>query len=196
MLGRLRANYEKRMKPIGERLGRLGLTPNMLTTISLIISVGAGVGYALKNPLLGATGIVMSGLVDMFDGAVARATNTGSRFGAVFDHTLDRYAEFFALMGIGLGGFVNWVWVLFCLFGMVMASFVRAKAESVGGLKNCTVGIAERQEKLILLFIGSIFQPLISVALVTCTIVVGILSHITAAQRLLYTYDQTRGVNA
>ena len=129
----------------------------------------------------------------MFDGAVARATHTASRFGAVYDHALDRYAEFFVLVGIGLGGFADWVWIIFCLFGMVMASFIRAKAESVGGLKSCTVGIAERQEKLIILLIGSVLQPFVPIALIVSVIVVGILSHITVIQRLHYTYNETRG---
>jgi CDP-diacylglycerol--glycerol-3-phosphate 3-phosphatidyltransferase/archaetidylinositol phosphate synthase len=131
----------------------------------------------------------------MFDGAVARATRMESRFGAVYDHVLDRYVEFFALVGIGLGMYSDWIWVIFCLFGMVMASFTRAKAESVGGLKSCTVGIAERQEKLIILLVGSILQPLIGTALMIAIIVVGILSHVTVIQRLHYTYDKTRGLN-
>src|SRR5208337_4814956 len=188
-----RAKYEALMQPIGRRLGSSGISPNVLTTISLILAAGAGALYASRLPLLGAAGIVASGVVDMLDGAVARATHTSSRFGAVYDHTLDRYAELFALVGIGLGGFANWVWIIFCLFGMVMASFVRAKAESVGGLKSCTVGIAERQEKLIILLIGSVLQTFVPFALVVSVIVVGILSHITVAQRLLYTYNHTRG---
>jgi len=135
-----------------------------------------------------------SGFVDMLDGAVARATGSATRFGAVYDHVLDRYAEFAVLLGIGVGGFVDWIWVVFALFGMVMASYARAKAESVGGLKRCTVGIAERQEKLILLLVGSILQPLFSLALPICVFVVGVLSHVTVIQRLRYTFNQTRGL--
>jgi len=193
LLGKIRAKYEALMQPIGRRLGSSGISPNLLTTFSLMFAAGAGALYASRLPLLGAVGIVASGVVDMLDGAVARATHTSSRFGAVYDHTLDRYAELFVLVGIGLGGFANWVWIIFCLFGMVMASFVRAKAESVGGLKSCTVGIAERQEKLIILLIGSVLQAFVPFALVVSVIVVGILSHITVAQRLLYTYNHTRG---
>ena len=192
MLGKIRAKYEVLMRPVGKWLGNLGIKPNVLTTLSLILSVGAGVAYAYRNPLLGAAGLIMSGVVDMLDGAVARATHKSTRFGAVYDHVLDRYGEFFALVGIGLGGFSNWLWVVFCLFGMVMASFTRAKAESVGGLKSCTVGIAERQEKLTVLLIGSILQPFITGALLAAIITVGLLSHITVIQRLNYTFNQTR----
>ena len=183
------------MQPVGKRLGTLGLKPNAITTTSLLVSCLAAAAYSLKLPLLGALGLLGSGLIDMLDGAVARATGTSSRFGAVYDHVLDRYAEFAILLGIGLGGFVNWIWVIFALFGMVMASFVRAKAESVGGLKSCTVGIAERQEKLILLLAGSILQPISALSLPVCVFIVGILSHVTVIQRLHYTFNKTRGLN-
>lgn len=193
MLGRIRKKYESAMRPVGAKLGAMGLTPNIITTASLVISMCAGLAYAMRMPLLGAVGLIASGVVDMFDGAVARATCKTTKFGAVYDHVLDRYAEFFVLIGIGLGGLVNWMWVIFCLFGMIMASFTRAKAESVGGLKSCTVGIAERQEKIILLLIGSIFDPIIPQALPACVIIVGILSQITVMQRLHYTFKNAGG---
>ena len=193
MFGKLRAKYEALMRPVGESFGSLGIKPNILTTLSLLVAVGAGVAYAYRNPIIGAVGLIVSAVLDMLDGAVARATHKSTRFGAVYDHVLDRYAEFFALVGIGLG-FSNWLWVVFCLFGMVMASFTRAKAESVGGLTSCTVGIAERQEKLIVLLIGSILQPFITGALLIAVVIVGLLSHITVIQRLHYTFNQTKGL--
>lgn len=169
-------------------MGAMGLTPNMITTVSLVVSACAGIAYAERMPLLGALGLTLSGIVDMFDGAVARATGKATRFGAVYDHVLDRYAEFFVLVGIGVGGLANWILVIFCLFGMIMASFTRAKAESVGGLKSCTVGIAERQEKILLLLLGSIFESLTPFALPFCVIIVSIISHITVVQRLYFTF--------
>jgi phosphatidylglycerophosphate synthase len=93
---------------------------------------------------------------------------------------------------------------------MIMASFTRAKAESVGGMESCTVGIAERQEKLILTIAGilllaipstniwiEVLTPIpllleffvildITNILTLCIVIVGILSHITVAQRLVY----------
>ncbi len=196
MLGRLREEYQSFMMPFGKSLGRLGVTPNTITTFSFLLSCLAGAAYAMSSPLLGALGLLASGFVDMLDGAVARATGKTTRFGAVYDHVLDRYAEFAILFGVAFGGLVDWYWVIFCLFGMLMASFVRAKAESVGGLKSCTVGIAERQEKLILLLLGSILQVFLAYALLVCVVLVGILSHITVVQRLIYTYERTRGIDA
>lgn len=179
------------MRPIGVQLGRWGARPNSISTISLLVSCLASVAYMYRFSLLGALALALSGFVDMLDGAVARATGTATPFGAVYDHVLDRYAEFAVLLGIGLGGLVDWPWVVFCLFGMVMASFVRAKAESVGGLASCTVGVAERQEKLILLLVGSVMQPLQPAALTVCVIIAGLLSHVTVVQRLFYTLKRT-----
>jgi hypothetical protein len=59
-------------------------------------------------------------------------------------------------------------------------------------LKRCTVGIAERQEKLIILLIGSVLQPFVTGALMVAVIVVGVLSHITVVQRLHHTFKETR----
>jgi len=181
------------MQPIGRSLGRSGLTPNQVSTISLFIALLAGVAYGFRNPALGAVGLIFSGVIDMLDGAVARAMESVTRFGAVYDPVLDRYAEFFVLFGIGFSGLAAWSWVIFGLFGMIMASYTRARAESAGGLESCRVGIAERQEKIILLVIGSFLQPLFSPAIALAVLVVGVLSHITVVQRLRFTFIHTEG---
>jgi phosphatidylglycerophosphate synthase len=79
---------------------------------------------------------------------------------------------------------------------MVMASYVRAKAESAAGITDCTVGIAGRAEKLILMFLGFIFLGVNLPKLAEYAfILIGIISHITAVQRLLYTRAQTMQKN-
>jgi CDP-diacylglycerol--glycerol-3-phosphate 3-phosphatidyltransferase/archaetidylinositol phosphate synthase len=183
------------MKPIGSFLGKSGLHPNEISTLSLVVAVIAGFAYAYRSPVLGAVVLLVSGAIDMLDGAVARATGKVTRFGAVYDPVLDRYAEFAVLFGIGFGGLAPWTWVVFCLFGMVMASYTRARAESSGGLDSCRVGIAERQEKIIILVLGSFLEPFFGLAVSLAILIVGILSHITVIQRLHFTLVQTRGSN-
>jgi archaetidylinositol phosphate synthase len=180
------------MAPVGRLLGKLDLTPNMLTILSLLASVLSFWFYYNRNLILGAFCIVLTGIIDMLDGAVARANGKLTRFGAVLDHVLDRYAEYLIIIGIILGNYVEWIWGIFALVGMLMASFTRAKAESVGGLKSCTVGLAERQEKLIIIIVGSFASIYYPNALAYAIILVGILSHITVIQRLEYTWKQTR----
>jgi len=192
LLGKLREKYEQIMAPVGKILAGSGLTPNMITIISLVTSILSFWFYYQKSLILGAFFIVLTGVIDMLDGAVARAAGKATRFGAVLDHVLDRYAEYFIITGIVLGGYVDWMWGVFALIGMLMASFTRAKAESVGGLKSCTVGIAERQEKLIIIIAGSLLMLYYPQALLYAIMLVGIISHITVVQRLEFTWRQTR----
>lgn len=189
ILARFRTLYEQSTIPLGHYCLKLGLTPNTLTLLSLAIGAAAAYAIALQNYWLGAFLMVLMGFADMLDGATARAGKLASSFGMVFDHVVDRYAEFFLLTGVLLSGLVTPVWVIFALFGMVMASYVRARAESTDILSSCNVGFAGRQEKLTLLGAGLILQPILlsSSILEWCVIAIGVLSHITALQRLLYT---------
>lgn len=193
MLGRLRAKYEQAVAPVGRVLADAGLSPNTMTIASLFVAIASAYVYAMDMAPWGALLIVATGVFDMFDGAIARATGKTSRFGATLDHVTDRYAECFIVCGMIYGGYTPWHWGLFTLFGMLMASFTRAKAESVGGLERCTVGIAERQEKLIILIGGSLLHGYVGEALNYAVILVGVLSHLTVAQRLHYTWTQTGG---
>ena len=219
------------MMPIGRAIARTGITPNMITGLTVLVALVSAWFFAMGDLIVGFLVMVLTVVMDMFDGAVARAAGLSSKFGATFDHTLDRYAEYLFMLGLMLGPigsvsipwwpytggpvyaagtFVPWFWGFFALFGMIMASFSRAKAESVGGMESCTVGIAERQEKLILQFAGILLLALpstnvwidlltpvpvlldffvaldITNILTLCIVIVGILSHITVAQRLRY----------
>lgn len=227
MLGRLRERYQKAMMPFGRALARTGVTPNRITALSLVVAFFSAYCFYLGELLVGLAVMMLAVFMDMLDGAVARAANMESKFGATFDHTLDRYAEFLFIMGLMMGPvgyvsipwwpfaandrFVPWFWGVLALFGMVMASFTRAKAESVGGMKSCAVGIAERQEKLILMIAGilllaipktNVWLDILSLApvvltdifvalditniLALCLVIVAVLSHVTVVQRLAY----------
>ena len=186
MLGKLRGKYEKSMLPIGAFFSKF-LTPNQASILSLLIAFIPFYFYSKSNAIIGGLTLIIAILFDTIDGSIARYTGKTTKFGATLDHTLDRYVEFLALFGIAYGRLASWPVAFFTCFGMIMASFVRAKAESVGGLESCTVGIAERQEKLILILLGSFLYPWNNYALEICLKVVGIISHITVIQRLVYT---------
>ncbi|UCH02138.1 MAG: CDP-alcohol phosphatidyltransferase family protein [Candidatus Bathyarchaeota archaeon] len=193
MLGKLREKYQKIIAPIGRVLSKTAISPNMISLLSLFTSLLSSYAYVIGRPFEGALIIVLVGILDMLDGAIARASNRVTRFGATFDHVIDRYAEFFIIFGIILGQYTEWTWGMFSLFSMIMASFTRAKAESIGGLKSCTVGIAERQEKLIIIIGASFLIPLFSNILQYSIILVGLLSSVTVVQRLAYTWKKTGG---
>lgn len=188
ILTRFRALYEQTMLPIGGMCVRVGLTADMLTAISLALGGVAAYFTAQGAFLLGVLFIALMTFADMLDGSTARAGGTASPAGTLFDHVVDRYAEFFILLGIMLSGAVASGWAMFALFGMIMASYVRARAEATGKVASCDVGFAGRPEKIALLVVGMILQRFLPQlhALQWAVIAVGVLSHITAMQRLLY----------
>jgi phosphatidylglycerophosphate synthase len=188
ILARYRTLYESTTIPLGRVCLRLGLTPDTLTLISLVLGAVAAYLTARGAFLWGIFFILAMGAADMLDGATARAGGTANPYGTVFDHVVDRYAEFLILLGIMLSGVVAPGWAMFTVVGMLMASYVRARAESTGLVPSANVGFAGRQEKLAVLMIGMALQPFLPEwrVLEWGTIAVGVLSHITAVQRLLY----------
>lgn len=188
ILARYRTLYEQTTIPLGRICLRIGLTPDMLTVISLVF--GAVAAYVTSKSAFwwGIFFILVMAAADVLDGATARAGGTSNPYGTVFDHVIDRYAEFFILLGIMMSGAVEPIWAMVAIVGMIMASYVRARAESTGLVESCNVGFAGRQEKLGLLLLGMAVQPIYpSLGLLQwATIAVGVLSHITAIQRLLY----------
>ncbi len=188
ILARFRSLYEQSTIPLGRFCLRLGLSADLLTLMSLLVGGMAAFAIARGAFLLGIALILLMGVADMLDGATARAGGTANPFGTVLDHVVDRYAEFLLLLGALLSGAVEGGWTIFALFGMVMASYVRARAESTGRIASCNVGFAGRQEKLVLFILGLLFQPFLPgfSPLQWAVIVIGAVSHVTALQRLLY----------
>jgi|HigsolmetaAR202D_1030399.scaffolds.fasta_scaffold00045_28 Phosphatidylglycerophosphate synthase len=189
ILARFRQLYEQTTLPLGRTFVRLGISPDAFTYLSLAMGVVTGILLANQQWLWSIVGIALVGLTDMLDGATARAGDIAGPYGTVLDHTVDRYVEFIILFGILFSGVVPASYIMFTMFGMVMASYVRARAESTGKLESCNVGMAGRQEKLALLLVGLVAQPFLpELAILQWAILAaGIISHITALQRLLYT---------
>jgi len=165
--------YEKSTPCLGRVCLKMGLTPNMLTALSLICAVISGIFFWKDQIWLGIIFILLTMFTDMLDGSTARAGNIGTVFGGILDHVSDRYGEFFILTGIALSGMVHPGWGLFALFGMIIASYTRAAAESIGKIENCAVGFMGRLEKLVLVIIGAILENYYP-------------SYFTSIQRLIY----------
>ena len=186
-----RSTYELLSIPYGRVCLKLGLTPNILTVTGLLIAGGAGIAFWQGYFLLGVFLMLATALADMLDGATARAGDLGTVFGGVFDHSLDRVGEFLIVLGIGVSGHVAPGWAMFAFFGMWSASYTRAAAESIGGLKTCAVGFAGRLEKFVLIIAGAIFELIFpNIAMESALIVVGVVSLVTAGQRLAYAHTE------
>jgi len=190
---RKRQFYEESSLVLGRICLRLGLKPNALTVLSLICAIISGIYFWEAELWWAVFWMLATAFTDMLDGATARAGNLGTVFGGIFDHVSDRYGEFCILAGITLSGTVHPGWGLFALFGMLIASYTRAAAESIGKIENCAVGIVGRLEKFILIIIGSIIEIYLPSGkwprgswLEFALIVVGVTSLVTAVQRLVY----------
>lgn len=190
---RKRQWYEESSLVLGRLCLRLGLTPNFLTAVSLVCAITSGFFFWAGEWLWGVIWIVITAFTDMLDGSTARAGNLGTVFGGILDHVSDRYGEFCILAGITLSGAVHPGWGLFALFGMLIASYTRAAAESIGRLENCAVGLMGRTEKLVLIMFGALMEISFPTGqwpkggwLEFALIIVGITSLITAVQRLVH----------
>jgi CDP-diacylglycerol--glycerol-3-phosphate 3-phosphatidyltransferase len=155
----------KVVAPVVARLGRAGVTPDMVTVTGTVGAVAAAVLLIGAGHLWwGAVTVTVFVLLDMLDGALARARGGGSVFGAVLDSVGDRAADaaiFGALVWWYSGGGDNRLLVLLalvCLVLGVLTSYIKARAEGAG--LSCDVGIVERTERLILVLVGTGFSGL------------------------------------
>jgi CDP-diacylglycerol--glycerol-3-phosphate 3-phosphatidyltransferase len=167
----------------------LKIGPNTLSFMALISGIGAGVLFFFKHPLWAGAMIGICGLFDILDGQVAANTNQKSLFGAIFDSVLDRYSEFFIYLGLAAYFRHHWaLWLTFwTILGSAMVSYARARAEGLG--IECRIGIMQRAERMLLLFLGSIIGSLGNIfdqAMITVLAIIAVFSNITAIQRTLY----------
>ena len=191
---RKRRLYEESSVVLGRICLKLGFKPNAITAVSLLCSIVSGIFFWKNEMLWGVFWMILTSFTDMLDGATARAGNLGTVFGGILDHVADRYGEFFILAGITLSGAVHPGWGLFALFGMLIASYTRAAAESMGKIENCAVGIMGRLEKFVIIILGAVVEYFLPEGtwprggwLEFALIIVGLTSLVTAIQRLIYT---------
>jgi CDP-diacylglycerol---glycerol-3-phosphate 3-phosphatidyltransferase len=145
--------------PMGRGIALTRVTPNTLTTLGLLLTVGAAWSVGSGNLVLGGWLLVAGGAMDTFDGAVARATERSTPFGGFYDSVTDRISD-----GIILAGVAFWLrdqprLFLLAVVALVAAqvtSYVRAKAESID--LECSVGVLERAERAILLVFALVFH--------------------------------------
>jgi len=187
----VKTGFKKILGPVVRVFVRYKLNPNWLTTISFFIFAAAAYEFARGFLRAGACFTLMGGIFDMIDGAVARATGRVTRFGALYDSTLDRYAEILTFFGIGYyfvnrtgqglesGLFVSMV-VFAALSGSLMVSYVRARAEGLNF--ECKAGVMQRPERLVLISLGALVSHR---GLVWAMIAIAFFANVTAVQRIV-----------
>ena len=164
----------------------LGIHPNTLTLIGVLINVAAA--YALGRDHFKWAGVIMivANIFDFIDGKVAHITGKQSEFGAFWDSTLDRFSDLALFTGLiwlyadlGRNGYV--LIATLALIFSIMTSYARARAESL--IDKCKVGFMERPERIVLFMIGAFTNRMAGVLWVIL-----VLSIITVANRIYYTY--------
>ena len=178
----LRSNFPEYVdavvSPIGRTIARTGVTANALTTLGIVLTAGATAALVADRPVMAGWILVAGGLMDTFDGAVARATDRSTPFGGFYDSISDRISD-----GLILAGFTWWLADrprLFALAAVALVasqvtSYIRAKAESID--LQCSIGLLERAERAILLIVALLFhrwllEPVLWVLAVGSTVTV------------------------
>jgi CDP-diacylglycerol--glycerol-3-phosphate 3-phosphatidyltransferase len=187
--GRFRVQVERAIRPVGESLRRTRLTPDHLTVVGLVFAAAAAVAIGAGALQLGLFLVVLSAVPDLLDGALAKASGAASQRGAFLDSVIDRVSD-----ALVLGG-VTWfvattmdprlVAIPVAVMGTSMLiSYERAKAESLG--LSAKGGLMERAERIVVLCIGLLFEPL----LIWILAVMLVLTVVTAVQRFALVWRQ------
>jgi len=183
-------------EPLKTALIKSRLKPNTLTWLALAISIIAAGTIATNHLIIGGFLVLLSGLFDIMDGAMARLTNQVTRFGALLDSTFDRISDAVLLLGLLVlylmsGGTIELVLIFLALVGSFLTSYVRARAEGVG--INCPVGLFTRTERVIILALGLLLNPLYEFSILIALLLIVVLGFVTVGQRLMYVWQQTKG---
>jgi len=199
----LRSPVYRIIDPVTRALVRHRVHPNLITTLGFLATVVAGWLYHDDHVRWAGLFVLIGGLMDIFDGRVARESGLASKFGAFYDATLDRISEVAVFIGllslyVGYGTTLADQWMIYTIVvavaGSLMVSYTRAKAEGLG--LDCNVGFMQRAERVVLLGLGSILFGLMWDGLVVSAIIVimAVTTNVTAIQRIVWVYKHGAGI--
>jgi len=203
MLTKLKEKVQQMLAAEAEAAHRIGLTPNAISAIGVILALLSALTYAewqinRLNLLLATVLLLLSGFCDALDGTLARLYHETTAFGGFLDSLLDRYADAVVYVGIIVGGLCDVLWGLTALTGSLLVSYSRARAEAAG-VKMESIGLMERAERISILAIASVtaylWQPetaLFWQPINIGIIVLAILSNLTVLQRSIHAYKQLK----
>jgi archaetidylinositol phosphate synthase len=203
----LRPKVLRYIEPISAVFIRIGMTPNQVSVLSLFFGVLCAVCYYLQFFAIGSIFLFFSAILDLVDGSVARKTDRGTRFGAVFDWIVDKYVDALVLLAIGLSGLAivsrfvtlpptaDFAVVAVAIIGSMMNTFIKPVVyaetgyqERVGGkiadpLEG--VGFFGRPETIVVLVVGGL-TGFIWVAV----LLIAVGTNLSAFQRIIYLYGK------
>ena len=178
------------LRPIARAMGRLGIHPNTVTILGMLLQAGVGVMFGLGHIKLGGWLLLIVAPIDALDGALARALGKESRFGSFLDSTLDRLSDAILILGLtahymSRGARLEVALLLVSLVAAMMVSYVRARAEALGF--PCKVGVLTRLERIVLIgVLSAVGLPVVMIW------ALAVLSVFTVVQRIVYVYIVSR----
>jgi CDP-diacylglycerol--glycerol-3-phosphate 3-phosphatidyltransferase len=184
---RVRAQTARFMEALGRSVHRMGIHPDVITVVGLVVVILAAIPIAQGQHPLGALILLLGLPLDALDGAVARAMGRKDRFGAVLDSTLDRYADGVVFSALALyfaqrDEFIPMLLALAALNGTFVVSYVRARAGEAG--LSVKIGLFSRLERIAVLLIMLSIPALLLPGL----IVLAVGTNFSGLQRLWYVY--------
>jgi phosphatidylglycerophosphate synthase len=182
-------------EPLAALAEMAGASPNLLSFLSMIFALAAGVLYYLSAgevSLLGlaALMVLLNSIFDAVDGTLARRTGQAEAKGDFLDHVIDRYADMAILVGIVLAGYVSETWGIFAVMGVLLTSYLGTQAQALQ-LGRLYGGIMGRADRLILIIFATIANALYPGDLAGLSILgwavilITVASHATALQRIV-----------
>ncbi len=185
------------LDPVVAILASMGVSPMLVSVAGLVISLYAAILITKGSLFWAGFWLLISGLCDVLDGALARERGRETKFGAFVDSTFDRVSELLVFGAILLyysGGDSGRkypellvVVILVAMAGSVLVSYARARIEGLG--ETCTVGLLERPERLILLIVGLFLSPL----LIFVLILIAFGTVVTVLQRIHHAHEVLSG---
>jgi CDP-diacylglycerol--glycerol-3-phosphate 3-phosphatidyltransferase len=180
--------------PLARLLLKTPLSPNAVTWIGFLVTLGAAALIATDHIFISGIVVVVAGLFDMLDGALARVKGQVTRFGGVLDSSFDRLSEGALLLALvyvfARDGQTIWSLVSgIALLGSVMVSYIRARVEGLG--VQCKAGVFTRPERVIILAAGLLLSAF-GYVLVAAIGLLAVLSFYTVVERLVYAWRQLK----
>jgi len=192
-LDRFRSLADRLLAPFVGAALRLGVTPNAVSGVSLLMAIAAAGAYGAAGEwrlayLAGSVLVFLNGWLDLLDGALARELSVDWPGGDLIDHVIDRYADIAVVAGLATGigrydlGFA-------AVTGVLLTSYLGTQAQAVG-LDRVYGGLVGRADRLAIVGVVTglaafVEAEVLGLGLVGWLLVfLAVLGHLTAVQRL------------
>jgi len=182
---------ERILAPFVSAADSLGLTPNSVSVLSLLVAGAAAAAFVAGEPLWYAVGgvlVLLNGWLDLVDGALAREQGVASKAGDLLDHVIDRYADLIIIGGLA-AGVENFALGFLAVTGVLMTSYLGTQIQAVG-LGRAYGGLVGRADRLVLITIAGFVAAVVSGPVVVgygvielLLVFFAIVGHLTAFQR-------------